>query len=212
VNAVAELSATLQSMRDVPGVQGSFVVSDFGRLLARDMPAMFGDDILGEAGPRALRLRETLSYGGQDVQACTLRYGDFLVFVRPLRDGLLCVLAGADINPAVMKMAMNLAIRRLNALLSQSGAQALPPATGASATPAAPARLVTAATGAVRPPPLPANARRPHPPRPPGPPTQPADPTTRVVETQEIPFPGSPRSDAGDRTIVRMYRGRPVRE
>jgi hypothetical protein len=210
VNAVPELSATLQSIRDVRGVQGSFVVSDFGRLLARDMPAMFGDDILCEAGPRALRLRETLSYGGHEVQGCTLRYADFLVFVRPLRDGLLCVLAGTDINPAVMKMAMNLAIRRLNALLSKSGAQALPAPTGAPApAPTASARPLPA----VRPPPLPANARRAPTPRSPGPPVSgpPLDPTG-VVQTQEMPFPGPPRSDSGDRTVVRMYRGRPVRE
>jgi hypothetical protein len=211
VNAVSELSVTLQSLRDVPGVQGSFVVSDFGRLLARDMPAMFGDDILGEAGPRALRLRETLSHGGHDVQTCTLRYADFLVFVRPLRDGLLCVLTGTDINPAVMKMALNLAIRRLNALLTQSGAQALPPATGAHLAQPPAARPAAPATHVVRPPPLPANARRVQNPRSPGLPAPAADPTA-VVQTQEIPFPGPPRSDSGEGTIVRMYRGRPVRD
>jgi predicted regulator of Ras-like GTPase activity (Roadblock/LC7/MglB family) len=177
-----ELGSALQSMRDVRGVQGSFVVSDFGRLLARDMPAMFGDDILGEAGPRALRLRETLGYGGKEVEGCTLRYTDFFVFVRPLRDGLLCVVAGAETNPAVMKMAMNLAIRRLNVLLD---APADDTVTAAAPPPGYGLRRET--------PGLPASR----------------DPS-RVVQTQEIPFPGPPRTDPGDRTVVRMYRGRPV--
>jgi predicted regulator of Ras-like GTPase activity (Roadblock/LC7/MglB family) len=184
VSALAELSATLQSMRDVRGVQGSFVVSDFGRLLARDMPAMFADEILGEAGPRALRLRETLSYGGHEVQGCTLRYADFLVFVRPLRDGLLCVLTGTEINPAVMKMAMNLAVRRINLLLAGP-------------------RDTTAVASAPRP-----GAPGPAPAPAPGPSS---GESTQVVETQEIPFTGLPRGDSGDRTAVRrMYRGRPV--
>jgi predicted regulator of Ras-like GTPase activity (Roadblock/LC7/MglB family) len=183
-----ELGSALQSMRDVRGVQGSFVVSDFGRLLARDMPAMFGDDILGEAGPRALRLKETLGYGGKEVEGCTLRYTDFFVFVRPLRDGLLCVVAGTEINPAVMKMAMNLAIRRLNVLLD------------------APADDTVTAT--VSPPGHSPRRDTPASPRAAGLPAS-GDPS-RVVRTQEIPFSGPSRTDSGDRTIVRMYRGRPV--
>jgi predicted regulator of Ras-like GTPase activity (Roadblock/LC7/MglB family) len=182
-----ELTSALQSMRDVPGVQGSFVISDFGRLLARDMPAMFGDDILGEAGPRALRLRETLSYGGQEMQTCTLRYAEFYVFLRPLRDGLLCVLTATEINVAVMKMAMNLAIRRLNVLFDAPADDTV----AAAVTPPWPARRPTPVA------PLPA---------------APGDPT-RVAQTQEIPFAGLPRSDAQDKTVVRrMYRGRPVED
>ena len=52
------LTETLQSMRDVPGLQGSFVVSDLGRLLARDMPAVFGDEVLAGALLRIVERRE----------------------------------------------------------------------------------------------------------------------------------------------------------
>ncbi len=138
MNLAAQLSEALASMRDVRGMQGSFVVSDFGRLLARDMPSMFGDDILGEVGPRALRLRETLCYSSDDMAACTVRYADFLLFLRPLRDGLLCVLSAADVNQAVMRMAINLAIRRLNIVFDHATPRQPvmpppppPPATGA---------------------------------------------------------------------------------
>ncbi len=210
MNIAQELSAALQSMRDVRGVQGSFVITDFGRLVARDMPAMFGDDILGEAGPRALRLRETLSYGGSEVQTCTLRYADFFVFLRPLRDGLLCVLTGADINPAVMKMAMNLAIRRLNLLLD---APAEPTTPAAPMPPPLPPATYRSSQGATRVAPMP----RPSGPPPPPPParsrpTPPPGEPTLVAQTQEIPFAGLAPADSGDRTVVRMYRGRPVRQ
>ena len=111
------LSEALQSMRDVPGVQGSFVVSDLGRLLARDMPALFGDDILGEAGPRALRLRETLADGGEPVTWCVVRYATSLLCLRPLRDGLLITLTEKTVNLPALRMAMTHTSRRLNPLL-----------------------------------------------------------------------------------------------
>jgi predicted regulator of Ras-like GTPase activity (Roadblock/LC7/MglB family) len=206
-----DLSSALQSMRDVRGVQGSFVVSDFGRLLARDMPAMFGDDILGEAGPRALRLRETLSYGGSEVQTCTLRYADFFVFVRPLRDGLLCVLTGTEINPAVMKMAMNLAIRRLNVLLDAPADEPAPAAPPRPPPLPGPPPLPTASVrGGTAVAPMP-RAAPPGPPRPQRPPPPPGEPTV-VAQTQEIPLASFPRTDSGDKTVVRMYRGRPLRQ
>lgn len=103
----------LASLRDVPGIEGSFVVSDMGRLLARDMPPVFGDDVLGEVGPRALRLRDTLGYAGEDLDCAVIRYADYLLLLRPLNDGVLCVLTAQNVNLPAVKMAMNLCARRL---------------------------------------------------------------------------------------------------
>lgn len=100
-------------LRDVPGVEGSFVVSDLGRLLARDMPPVFGDEVLGEVGPRALRLRDTLGYAGEDMDSAVIRYADYLLLLRPLSDGVLCVLARQEANVPAVKMAMSLCARRL---------------------------------------------------------------------------------------------------
>jgi predicted regulator of Ras-like GTPase activity (Roadblock/LC7/MglB family) len=121
MNAFRDLTDTLQSLRDVPGMAGSFVVSDLGRLLARDMPAVFGDDVLGEVGPRALRLRETLGHDNETVGSFAVSYGDYVLFLRPLRDGLLCALGTHDVNLASLRMAMTLTVRRLNGLLDPRG-------------------------------------------------------------------------------------------
>ena len=94
------LTETLQSMRDVPGLQGSFVVSDLGRLLARDMPALFGDEVLAEVGPRALRLRDTMGDGTDSLAWCVVRYPTNVLCMRPLRDGLLIVLTRTGRQPA----------------------------------------------------------------------------------------------------------------
>jgi predicted regulator of Ras-like GTPase activity (Roadblock/LC7/MglB family) len=122
MNAFRDLTATLQSLRDVPGMAGSFVVSDLGRLLARDMPAVFGDDVLGEVGPRALRLRETMGHETDTAGSFAVTYVDYVLFMRPLRDGLLCALGTHDVNLASLRMAMTLTARRLNNLLDPRGA------------------------------------------------------------------------------------------
>jgi predicted regulator of Ras-like GTPase activity (Roadblock/LC7/MglB family) len=113
VNDAGAANTPLLQLRDVPGIEGSFVVSDMGRLLARDMPPVFGDDVLGEVGPRALRLRDTLAYAGEELDAAVIRYADYLLFLRPLSDGVLCVLSAQGVNVPAVKMAMNLCARRL---------------------------------------------------------------------------------------------------
>jgi len=120
-----ELTAALHQMRDVPGVEGSFAVSDYGRLLARDMPPIFGDDVLAEIGPRALRLRDTLAHESDTLESCVVRYADYLLFLRPMPDGLLCALTTHAVNLPAVRMALQLATRRLHALLDSGPA---PPA------------------------------------------------------------------------------------
>jgi hypothetical protein len=89
------------------------VISDLGRLLVRDMPPVFGDDVLGEVGPRALRLRDTLSYAGEELDSAMIRYADYFLFIRPLGDGVLCALTSRDVNIPAVKMALHLCARTL---------------------------------------------------------------------------------------------------
>ena len=116
------VQAALAPLRDLPQVQGCFVVSEMGRLLARDLSALFGDDILSEVAPRALRLCETFSNGPEELHNCTLRFSSHLVLLRPMRDGVLVVLASSDVNVLALRMGVNLTVRRLNQALDPSGA------------------------------------------------------------------------------------------
>jgi predicted regulator of Ras-like GTPase activity (Roadblock/LC7/MglB family) len=110
------MQEALGPLRDVPHVRGCFVFSDLGRILGRDLSALFGDEVLAAVAPRALRLRETFSRPPEEFRSCTLRYVDHLLLLRPLRDGLLCVLASNDVNELSLRMGITLAIRRLNAV------------------------------------------------------------------------------------------------
>jgi predicted regulator of Ras-like GTPase activity (Roadblock/LC7/MglB family) len=120
VNSPA-VQAALAPLRDLPQVQGCFVVSEMGRLLARDMSALFGDDVLAEVAPRALRLCETFTNGPEQLHNCTLRFQSHLVLLRPMRDGVLCVLASSDVNVLALRMGVNLTVRRLSAALDAQG-------------------------------------------------------------------------------------------
>ena len=111
------VQAALAPLRDLPQVQGCFVVSDMGRLLARDMSALFGDDVLAEVAPRALRLCETFTNGPEALHNCTLRFASHMVMLRPMRDGVLCVLASSDVNVLALRMGVNLTVRRLSQAL-----------------------------------------------------------------------------------------------
>lgn len=126
--SASPLQAALGPLRDLPQVQGCFVVSDMGRLLARDLSALFGDDILAEVAPRALRLCETFNHEDEELRGCTLRFSDHLLLLRPMRDGVLCVLASGDVNLLALRMGVNLTIRRLNTALDPAGAPGGSPA------------------------------------------------------------------------------------
>src|ERR1044071_6577182 len=72
----------LSTLSDVDGVQGAFVISDDGSLVDLDMPAMFEPSLFGEIGPRIVRLKETFASGGDEMDACAIRYSDFKLYVR----------------------------------------------------------------------------------------------------------------------------------
>jgi predicted regulator of Ras-like GTPase activity (Roadblock/LC7/MglB family) len=104
----------LPPLRDLRGVIGSFVVTEVGRPVARDLPALFDVTVLAEVGPRALRLAELAARAeGPGPRWCTLHYAGHVLLLRPLQGGLLCLLADSTVNLAAARMGMNLAARAL---------------------------------------------------------------------------------------------------
>jgi hypothetical protein len=104
---------TLRGLRDVEGVFGSFVLSETGQLCAKDLPAVFHDDVFTETGPRVLRLCEAIEHGGDSLDALVLRFADYRLHVRRSRERLLCVIAKVDANAAALRMALGLAATRV---------------------------------------------------------------------------------------------------
>ena len=55
---------SLATLKDVGGITGSFVCTQNGRLVAREIPTMFEDSVLTEAGSRLLRVGESFAATG----------------------------------------------------------------------------------------------------------------------------------------------------
>jgi hypothetical protein len=104
----------LAALRDLDGVEGSFLFSLRGGVLDSDIPSIFGDrDVLEEVAPRLLRLVETFSDGDAEVHSYIIRYREHLLFLRNTQRGMLCVLSAPDVNLPALRMGVNLALRRM---------------------------------------------------------------------------------------------------
>lgn len=130
---VHSIAQSLAALRDIQGVHGSFFVSPAGRLVSKDLPSVFDEALFAEVGPRIVRLQETLTSTGDEVDMCLLRYAEHKLFVRPTVTGSLCVLMADSVNLPALKMAVNLAARRVNSELT--GVGELPPSPPPSTRP-----------------------------------------------------------------------------
>lgn len=111
--AFESTSQTLGSLRDVEGVQGSFVLTGAGELVGTDLPALLLREMFAETGPRIVRLCETLEHGGEAIESLAIRFSDHKLHVRRSRGSFLCVFANTDTNAPALKMALALVARRL---------------------------------------------------------------------------------------------------
>jgi len=121
---MATIAETLRMLRDVDGVHGSFVIADTGTLIDADLPAIFDHDLLGEIGPRIARLYETFSSGGDEMEACVLRYAEHKLYIRRMTWGIIAILSTVAVNLPALRMVANLAIRRIDpeiAVITSSG-------------------------------------------------------------------------------------------
>jgi predicted regulator of Ras-like GTPase activity (Roadblock/LC7/MglB family) len=116
------IRGSLATLKDVAGVAGSFVCSRSGQLLAREIPAVFEDGVLSEAGSRLLRMGEAFAATGDDLDMAVVRYGDHRVYLKWISGGLLCVVVVGGVNMPALRMAANLVCRRIAGAVAQAEA------------------------------------------------------------------------------------------
>jgi len=105
MNAPIDLTArTLQSLRDIDGVYGSFVISATGETRARDLPPVFDDRTLADSGMRIARLWEVIAEGGAPEYAL-LEFAEYNLFLRRVGNGCLCVVVPAHVNVLALRLA-----------------------------------------------------------------------------------------------------------
>jgi predicted regulator of Ras-like GTPase activity (Roadblock/LC7/MglB family) len=134
VTTLADLTASLGTLKDVAGIMGSFVFTDEGRLVAREIPAVFDDVALTEASGRLTRLRETFAAVGDAMDIAVVRYRDHKLYLKSLGAGTLCIVSEGVVNMPALRMAANLVSRRIGPALAQVAT--LPPEPAAAPAPA----------------------------------------------------------------------------
>ncbi len=109
----SNIGRSLAALRDVAGVHGSFVLQLHGELIAKDLPAVFHDELFVEVGARLSRFVETMAADGDQVASAMLRFDEHRLYVSRFAHGLLAVITAHDINAAALRMALTLTTRRL---------------------------------------------------------------------------------------------------
>ena len=127
---------SLATLKDVAGITGSFVCGRDGRLVAREIPALFEDAVLSEAGSRLLRVGETFAAHGDEIEAAVVRFGDHRLYLKAIGGGLLCIVVAGPVNMPALRMAANLVSRRIAPAVAQVEQEPPPPAPADAAVPA----------------------------------------------------------------------------
>ncbi len=117
--ARAQMHTSLVTLKDVDGITGSFVYARSGHLVARELPAMFDDGALNEAGSRLTRLHETFASVGDKLEIAVLRFREHKVYVKTLPAGALCIISSGGVNMPALRMAASLVGRRIAPVLDQ---------------------------------------------------------------------------------------------
>lgn len=107
------MQAVLTALKDIPGVVGSFVLSPQGVLIAREMPAIFPDNIFPNLGRRLASVVEALETQVSAVQEMLLKFEGHWIFVRRSAQGFLTILTSDAVNFPALKMASNVALKQV---------------------------------------------------------------------------------------------------
>ena len=121
-----QMRVSLVTLKDIFGITGSFVFTNAGDLVARELPPMFDDTTLAEASSRLMRLHETFAAAGDQLDVAVLRFRDHKLYVKTLPAGALCILSDGAVNMPALRMAANLVGRRIGPAVAQ--AESAPPA------------------------------------------------------------------------------------
>ena len=119
---------SLAALKDVAGIAGSFVCTTSGRLIAREIPALFEDAVLAEAGSRLLRIGETFAASGDTLEFAVVRYGENRLYLKEVAGGMLCIVVAGEVNMPALRMAANLVGRRIAPAVARAETELPPPA------------------------------------------------------------------------------------
>ncbi len=106
----------LNSLKDIPGVFGSFVFGPDGSLTARDMPAVYPDDLFSEIHRRLQGIAEAVEPALTGFYELLAKFDGHWLLTRMTPKGTLNILADESVNFPALKMAANVTVKHLETL------------------------------------------------------------------------------------------------
>ncbi len=103
----------LNSLKDIEGVYGSFVVDSTGTLTLRDLPTVIDNAGLREAGPRIARLWAAFPEDDPP-DYVLLEFAAHQVFIKKFDAGSLCIFVPPNVNRLALRMAASFVARWLD--------------------------------------------------------------------------------------------------
>lgn len=127
----------LDSLKDIPSVEGSFVLNADGELVLNGMPPIFGDSMFEELGRRIQSMFMAMESQGHDFQEIQAKFSGFRIFTKRSPDHFLVILCEAGVNQPALKMAAAVTLKQLNTSLSEApnGTPAVSPAAAPAPAP-----------------------------------------------------------------------------
>src|SRR6185369_7244159 len=110
----------LQQVNAVPGVLGSLVCDEDGRLFGHSFPPMFDQEMLEEAALQVGECAAGLTALDDRVGFVDLRYQDSRILVKPLKSRLLMLFCQKSVNLQYLTITLRVAVKKLERLLEQA--------------------------------------------------------------------------------------------
>jgi len=113
------LQTVLQHVNTVPGIIGSMVCDDEGRLAAHLFPPLFDSTMLEGTARILANSPFTLEEAAGGNELIDLRYNDARIIVKPLPSSYVLLLCTKTINLQLLTIALNVAGKKLDKLLRE---------------------------------------------------------------------------------------------
>ena len=135
------MQTVLTQLNGVPGVVGTLLCDQEGRLLAQTFPPLFDGEVLQQAATTLADGAIGLETTSGAVGLLDLRYGEARLVVKPMEQARLLVLCAKDINLQLLLISTSVAVKRLAPLVQAAVARPAP-----AAAPGAPVPQVEGAS------------------------------------------------------------------
>lgn len=104
----------LHSLKDIKGIEGSFVLNRECNAVATDMPAVIAPEVYVEVGRRIRGMFEASSAHLGEFDEILLKFEDYWFCCKRSANGFLGILAQSEINFPALKMATTVALNQID--------------------------------------------------------------------------------------------------